>query len=37
LTQHYFDWAVNRMADLAIKLAKDPRPQLHALRWSALF
>jgi hypothetical protein len=37
LTQHYFDWAVNRMADLAIKLAMNPRPQLHEMRWSALF
>jgi hypothetical protein len=37
LTQHYFDWAVGRMADLAIKLAKDPRPQLQDMRWSTLF
>jgi hypothetical protein len=27
LTPHYFDWAVKRMADLAIRLARNPRPQ----------
>jgi hypothetical protein len=26
LTPHYFDWAVKGMADLAIRLAKEPRP-----------
>jgi hypothetical protein len=37
LTQHYFDWAVGRMADLAIKLAKDRRPQALEMRWNAFF
>jgi hypothetical protein len=37
LTPHYFRWAVEHMADMAIKLAKEPRPQLRELRWSALF
>jgi hypothetical protein len=37
LTPHYFDWAVQRMADLAIELANHPRPQIQELRWSALF
>jgi hypothetical protein len=37
LTQPYFDWAVQHMADLAIRLAKNPRPQLTELRWSKLF
>ncbi len=37
LTQHYFDWAVDRMANLAIKLAKEPRPQVQELRWNTLF
>jgi hypothetical protein len=37
LTQHYFDWAVGRMADLAIRLAKDPRPQALEMRWNAFF
>jgi hypothetical protein len=27
LTPHYFGWAVERMADMAIRLAKNPRPQ----------
>lgn len=37
LTPHYFEWAVKAIADLAIKRAKEPRPQLKELRWSALF
>jgi hypothetical protein len=27
LTPHYFDWAVQKMADLAIRLAREPREQ----------
>jgi len=37
LTQPYFTWAVQNMADLAIRLATNPRPQLTELRWSKLF
>jgi hypothetical protein len=37
LTPHYFAWAVEHMADLAIELAKAPRPQRAELRWNALF
>lgn len=37
LTPHYFDWVVQKMADLAIRLAKNPRPQLRELHWSQLF
>jgi carbamoylphosphate synthase large subunit len=37
LSEHYFDWAVNAMADMAIRLALEPRPQLGELHWSALF
>jgi hypothetical protein len=37
LTPHYFEWAVEHMADLAIRLAKNPRPQLAELRWSKMF
>jgi hypothetical protein len=37
LTPHYFEWAVTHMADLAIRLAKQPRPQRQELRWNALF
>jgi hypothetical protein len=37
LTPHYFEWAVKHMADMAIQLAKEPRPQARELTWSALF
>ena len=37
LTPFYFEWAVKHMADLTIKLAKKPRPQLKELKWSELF
>ncbi len=37
LTPFYFEWAVKHMADMAIRLAKNPRPQVHHLRWDALF
>jgi hypothetical protein len=37
LTPAYFDWAVKHMADMAIRLAKNPRPQIRELRWSRLF
>lgn len=37
LTPHYFDWAVEHMADLAIRLAKEPRRQASAVGWSDLF
>ncbi|MEP0545549.1 MAG: hypothetical protein ABJF88_01320 [Rhodothermales bacterium] len=37
LTPHYFEWVVEHMADLAIKLAKKSRPQLKPLRWDKLF
>jgi hypothetical protein len=37
LTPHYFEWAVEHFADLAVRLAKHPRPQLAELRWSKLF
>jgi hypothetical protein len=37
LTPHYFEWAVEHTADLAIRLAKHPRPQLTETRWSKLF
>jgi hypothetical protein len=33
LTPFYFDWAVKHMADMAIRLAKAPRPQNRELRW----
>jgi hypothetical protein len=37
LTPSYFEWAVKGMADLAIRRAKQPKPQLAALGWAALF
>jgi len=37
LTPHYFDWAVRHMADLAIRLAKNPRPQVQEMRWNTFF
>jgi len=36
LTPHYFEWAVTHMADMAIRLAREPRPQRRELRWSTL-
>jgi hypothetical protein len=37
LTPFYFDWVVKRMADMAIRLAHDPQPQMAEMRWSSLF
>ncbi len=37
LTPTYFDWVVKGMADLAIKLAKEPRRTAVEAKWSALF
>ena len=37
LTPFYFSWAVEHMADMAIRLAQEPRPQLTELKWSKLF
>ncbi|HSJ13240.1 MAG TPA: hypothetical protein VK939_02420 [Longimicrobiales bacterium] len=37
LTPHYFEWVVKHMADMAIRLATEPRPQLPELRWNQLF
>jgi hypothetical protein len=37
LTPHYFEWVVKRMADMAIRLALEPRPQAREMRWHALF
>ncbi len=32
LTPHYFQWAVTKMADMAIRLAKGPRPEVDLRR-----
>lgn len=37
LTPHYFEWVVRAMADMAIKMALKPQPQLQETRWSDLF
>ena len=37
LTPFYFEWVVQKMADMAIRYATEPAPQLSSLRWSALF
>ena len=37
LTPHYFSWVVQHMADMAIRLAHEPRSQLSELHWSTLF
>ncbi len=37
LTPFYFEWAVKHMADMAIRLAKQPRPQNRNLRWDSFF
>jgi hypothetical protein len=37
LSPHYFEWVVRQMADMAIGLAQQPRPQARELRWHALF
>ena len=37
LTPFYFEWAVKNVADVAIRFAKNPRPQLKELRWNQLF
>jgi hypothetical protein len=36
LTPFYFDWVVKHMADLVIRLAKEPRPQLTDVKWHDL-
>jgi hypothetical protein len=37
LTPTYFQWCVEHMADMVIRLAKNPRPQLDKLGWEAMF
>ena len=37
LTPDYFNWAVEHMADLTIRLAKDPRTTTKSLGWDAMF
>jgi hypothetical protein len=37
LTPSYFEWAVKHLADVAIRLAKNPRQQSGDLGWARLF
>jgi hypothetical protein len=37
ISEPYHRWCVEHMADLCIRLAKNPRPQVKDLRWSQLF
>ena len=37
LTPHYFDWTVQHMADMAIRLAHEPRPQRRDMKWDMMF
>jgi hypothetical protein len=37
LTPTYFDWVVNHMAEMVIRLAKQPKPQRQEFRWNAMF
>ena len=37
LTPEYFNWAVEHMADLVIRLANNPRQTTKALGWDAMF
>jgi hypothetical protein len=37
LTPHYFEWAVERMADLVIRYANEPRQTSRQLGWDAMF
>ncbi len=37
LTPQYFEWVVKHMADMAIRLAHEPRPQGREMRWQTLF
>ena len=37
LTPFYFDWVIQNMANMSIRLAIKPRPQIEELKWNALF
>jgi len=34
ITPHYFDWAIKAMADLAVEMAHNPKPQRSEQRWA---
>ena len=37
LTPVYFEWCVKHLAETAIRLAKNPRPQRQETRWANMF
>jgi hypothetical protein len=37
LGEEYYRWCINHLADMCIKLAKNPKPQLTEVRWNNLF
>jgi len=37
LTPFYFDWVIQNMANMSIRLAQNPQPQIKELKWNALF
>ncbi|OQY49023.1 MAG: glutathione synthase [Anaerolineaceae bacterium 4572_78] len=37
LGEFYYNWSLKHMADLVIRLAKNPRPQRKLLNWSTFF
>ena len=37
ITEPYHLWCVEHMAEMVIRFAKDPKPQLSESRWASLF
>jgi hypothetical protein len=37
LTPFYFDWVIQNMANMSIRMAINPRPQVEELKWNSLF
>ena len=37
LGEEFYGWCITHLADMCIKLAKNPRPQIQELRWNQLF
>jgi hypothetical protein len=37
LTPSYFEWAVTKMADMAVRLSREAGSHVQELRWSTLF
>lgn len=37
LGEEFYNWCITHLADMCIKLAKNPRPQMQEIRWNQLF